>query len=98
MYMVKDYNISEYSYRKAKELNVELRQAQNKHKKIGVWKDGEHLVDIGAKNYKDFPQYLEMEAKGEVPKGYALDRKRLYKIRHKYDRGLAGFFANKLLW
>jgi len=96
--MVKNYEISEYSYRKAKELNVELRQAENKHKKIGVWKNGKHVVDIGAKNYKDYPTYLAMEQKGEVPKGYANERKRLYKLRHKYDRGEAGFYANKILW
>ncbi len=96
--MGKDYPISEYSYRKAKELNVEIKPAQNKHKKIDVFKNGKFIVSIGAKNYKDFPQYMEMEAKGEVPKGYALERRRLYKLRHKYDRGDAGFFANKLLW
>jgi ribosomal protein L7/L12 len=96
--MVKNYEISEYSYRKAKELNVELRQAENKHKKIGVWKNGKHVVDIGAKNYKDYPTYLAMEQRGEVPKGYANERKRLYKLRHKYDRGEAGFYANKILW
>jgi len=96
--MVKEYTITDYSYRKAKELGVELRQAENKHKKIGIYKDGKHIVDIGSKNYKDFPTYTMMEERGEVPKGYAADRRRLYKIRHKYNRGLAGFYANKILW
>jgi hypothetical protein len=96
--MGKDYTITDYSYRKAKELKVELRPAENKHKKIGVWKDGKHIVDIGAKNYKDYPTYMAMEEAGEVPKGYAMERKRLYKLRHKYDRGEAGFYANKILW
>ena len=93
-----NYVISDYSYRKAKELGVELKPAINKHKKIGVYKNGEHIVDIGAKNYRDYAQYLAMEERGEVPKGYAADRRRLYKIRHKYDRGPAGFYANKILW
>jgi len=93
-----DYKIKDYSYRKAKELKVELKPAENRHKKIGIWKDGKHIVDIGAKNYKDFPTYLEMEAKGEVPKGYAHDRRRLYKIRHKDNKGLSGFYASNLLW
>ena len=96
--MGKDYIISDYSYRKAKELGVELRQAINKQKKIGVYKDGKHIVDIGAKNYKDYPTYMAEEARGEVPKGYANERRRLYKLRHKYDRGEAGFYANKILW
>lgn len=93
-----NYTITEYSYRKAKELNVELRPAENKHKKIGVWKNGKHITDIGAKNYSDYPTYLAMEERGEVPKGYAMQRKRLYKQRHKYDRGEAGFYANRILW
>ena len=93
-----NYVITEYSYRKAKELNVELKPAENKHKKIGIWKNGKHIVDIGSKNYKDYPTYLAMEERGELPKGYAMERKRLYKQRHKYDRGEAGFYANKVLW
>jgi hypothetical protein len=96
--MVKEYKITDYSFRKARELGVELRQAINAHKKIGVYKDGEHLVDIGAKNYLDYPQYMELERQGKVPKGHAADRRRLYKIRHKYNTGLASFFANKILW
>jgi hypothetical protein len=96
--MVQQYKISDYSFRKAKELGVELRQATNAHKKIGVYKDGKHVVDIGAKNYLDYPQYMEKEARGEVPKGFANERRRLYKIRHKYNTGLAGFYANRILW
>lgn len=96
--MGKDYIIKEHSFRKALEYGVEIKPAENKHKKIGVWKNGKHIVDIGAKNYKDFPTYMEMEAKGEVPKGYAFERRRLYKLRHKYDKGEAGFWANKILW
>ena len=93
-----DYKITDYSYKRAKELNVELRPAENKHKKIDVYKNGERVATIGAKNYKDFPTYMLLEEAGEYPKGYAHDRRRLYKIRHKYDRGVAGFYANKILW
>ena len=93
-----DYTITDYSYKRAKELNVELKPAENKHKKIDVYKNGERITTIGAKNYKDFPTYMKMEANGEYPKGYAHDRRRLYKIRHKYDRGEAGFYANRILW
>ena len=96
--MGKPYDISDYSYRKAKELGVEIKPAENKHKKIDVFKGGVKVATIGARNYKDYPQYLAMEEKGDVPKGYAADRRRLSKIRHKYDRGEAGFYANRLLW
>ena len=43
-----NYEITEHSYKKAEELKVELRPAENKHKKIGIWKDGNHICDIGA--------------------------------------------------
>ena len=96
--MGKDYLITEHSYRKAKELGVELKPAENKHKKIDVFKNGKYITTIGSKNYKDFGTYLAMEERGEVPKGYAIERRRLYKQRHKYAKGDAGFFANRILW
>jgi hypothetical protein len=96
--MGKDYLITEHSYRRAKELGVELKPAENKHKKIDVFKNGEYMATIGSKNYKDYGTYLEMEARGEVPKGYSADRRRLYKQRHKYDKGISGFLANRILW
>jgi hypothetical protein len=93
-----DYKITEYSFKRAKELGVELKPAENKHKKIDIFKNGERVATIGAKNYKDFPTYMLLELQGKYPKGYAHDRRRLYKIRHKYDKGEAGFYANKILW
>ena len=93
-----DYKITDYSYKRANELGVELKPAENKHKKIDVFKNGERVATIGAKNYKDFPTYMLLEQQGIYPKGYSHDRRRLYKIRHKYDKGLAGFYANKILW
>lgn len=96
--MVKPYEITEHSLRKARELNVEIKPSTNKHKKLDVFKDGEKIATIGARNYSDFGTYLNMEARGELPKGYAADRRRLYKLRHKYDRGVNSFYANRLLW
>ncbi len=93
-----DYEITEHSYKKAEELKVELRPAENKHKKIGIWKDGNHICDIGAKNYKDFPTLLQMEHDGDLAVGEAHNKRRQYKIRHKYDRGDVGFWTNKILW
>ena len=59
-----DYNITEYSYKRAKELGVEIKPAENKHKKIDVFKKGERVATIGAKNYKDFPTYMLLEQQG----------------------------------
>lgn len=97
-YKMPDYKITQYSLDRAKELNVELKPANNKHKKIGIWKDGVHLTDIGAKNFLDYPSYLALEKAGEYPKWYASDRRRLYHIRHKYDKGPAGFYSGRILW
>tara|TARA_R110002167_G_scaffold297003_1_gene501363 strand:+ start:89 stop:376 length:288 start_codon:yes stop_codon:yes gene_type:complete len=93
-----NYEITEHSYRKAKELNVDLLPAENKHKKIGIWKNDKWLCDVGAKNYLDFPTLLKMEEDGELPSGHAHNKRRQYKIRHKYDRGETSFWTNKILW
>lgn len=93
-----DYTPSEKTLEKALELKVTIKPAENKHKKIGVWRGDVHICDCGAKNYKDYHQLLEMEKEGLVRKGYAGDKRRMYKIRHKYDRGETAFWTNKLLW
>ena len=93
-----DYEITKYTLDKAKALGVTLKPATNKHKKIGVYKDGVHLTDIGGKNYLDYPSYLALEKEGKYPKGYAADRRRLYHQRHRYDHKIAGFFSGRLLW
>jgi hypothetical protein len=49
----------------------------------------------------DYPTYLEKEKKGYFPKGYAKERRRLYKQRHEKDRnktGSNGWYADKILW
>jgi hypothetical protein len=95
------YVISEYSFKKAKELGVVIKPSTNPEKKIDVFKKGRKIASIGAKGYLDYPTYLKLEQRGKVPKGYADKRRRLYKIRHASDIGLSnknGYFANKILW
>jgi hypothetical protein len=49
----------------------------------------------------DYPTYLEKEKKGKYPKGYAKERRKLYKQRHEEDRhkkGTNGWYADKILW
>ena len=88
------YKISDYSYKKAKELNVEIKPSKNKNKKIDVYKKNQIIASIGAKGYNDYPTYLEKKGKE-----YANERKRLYKIRHKNDIHTGnGYYANKILW
>ena len=88
------YKISDYSYKKAKELNVEIKPSKKKNKKIDVYKKNQIIASISAKGYNDYPTYLEKKGKE-----YANERKRLYKIRHKNDIHTGnGYYANKILW
>lgn len=87
------YEITDYSKQQAKKLGVQIKPSQNANKKIDVFKNGEKIVSIGAKGYKDFPTFTN-----EKGLAFAKERQRLYKIRHKNNNGLAGFYADKILW
>lgn len=90
------YEITNYSYNKAKELGVKIKPSTNPKKKIDVFKDDKKVASVGAKGYKDYPTYIR-----EKGKSYADERRRLYKIRHAKDKdvkGTAGYFADKILW
>ena len=87
------YQITDYSYRQAKMLGVEIKSSTNKTKKIDVFKNGEKIASIGAIGYKDYPTYIN-----EKGKSYADTRKKLYYIRHSKNKGLNDFYAKKILW
>ena len=91
------YSITDYSYDRAKELNVIIKPSKKKNKKIDVFsKDNEYITSIGDSRFLDFPNYMI-----EKGKEYANERRRLYKIRHNKDRkitGSTGFYADKILW
>ena len=90
------YNITDYSKKQAKKLNVEIKPSSKKNKKIDVIKNNKVIVSIGDSRYNDYPTYIK--EKGKV---YADERRRLYKIRHKKDiqqKNTAGFYADKILW
>ena len=89
------YQITDYSYKQAEKLGVDIKPSKNKNKKIDVFKDGNKLASIGDKRFLDYPNYLKED------KSLAEQRRKLYKIRHEKDRkikGSAGFFADKILW
>ena len=95
------YNILPYSFRKAKELGVVIKPSSNILKKIDVFKNGKKVASIGARGMNDYPTYIEKEKKGYFQKGYAKERRRLYKQRHEKDRhktGTNGWYADKILW
>ena len=90
------YKISDYSYRKAILLGVDITPSRNKNKKIDVYKNGKKLVSIGFLGMKDYPTYVK-----EKGLSYANIRRKLYKIRNEKNRhkiGSAGFYADQILW
>ena len=95
------YTIKPYTKKQAKKLGVEVKPSTRLSKKIDVYKKGEKVASIGAKGMNDYPTYKEKERKGEIPKGTADKKRKLYKLRHQKDRtkkGTPGYFADQLLW
>ena len=86
------YNITQYTFDRAKELGVVVKPSTLKGKKIDVYEDNKKIASIGAIDYKDYPTYLK-----EKGKEYAEERQRLYHIRHK-ENTLNEKLALYLLW
>ena len=86
------YQISDYTKKRAKEINVEVRPSKNKNKKIDVYKEGKKIHSIGHANAKDYPTYLK-----EKGTEYANERRRLYHLRHTKD-SIGEYLAKWLLW
>ena len=90
------YHITEYTYKQAKKLGVEVKPSKTKGKKLDVFKDGKKVASIGALGMNDYPTYIR-----KFGKEFADIRRKLYKIRHEKDRhvkGSAGYYASNLLW
>jgi len=90
------YDITDYSFKQADKLGVEIKPSKNKKKKIDVYKAGKFVTAIGDRGMGDYPFYIKTEGKK-----YADERRRLYKIRHDKFRNIkdsTSFFADKILW
>ena len=93
------YNILDYTYAKAKDINVNVKPSTNSNKKIDVFKNGQKVASVGATGYLDFPTYIK--TKGLE---YALNRRRLYYARHNNEENIKNgkltpsFYAKYLLW
>ena len=90
------YQITSYTKKKAKELDVTVKPSTNKKKKIDVYKNNKKVASVGAIGYLDYPNFLKSKGKE-----YADEKRRLYKIRHSKDlkvKDSPGFYANNLLW
>lgn len=90
------YDITNYTLKQAKKIGVQVKQSQNKTKKIDVYKKGKKIASIGAYGMNDYPSYMKLRGNK-----YAKTRRKLYKIRHNKDRHKKwsnGWLADKLLW
>ena len=87
------YRITDYSFRQAHMLGVEIRPSTHPQKKIDVFKNGKRIARIGAIGYKDYPTYIR-----ERGRAYADERRLQYYKRHSRDHGLPGFYALNILW
>lgn len=90
------YDITDYSYKKAKKLNVSIKPSSEKGKKIDVFKDNKKIASIGDINFSDYPTYIK-------DKGlkYANERRRLYRLRHAKTaevKDSPSYFAMNILW
>lgn len=89
------YKITQYSYDRAKELDVEIMPSKKQKKKIDVYKDGKFVCSIGSVGYKDYPAYMLENV------DLAIRKRRAYKKRHDNDRHIRntpGYYADKILW
>jgi len=91
------YKITNYSYKKAEENDLNIVPSKKKNKKIDVYKNGEYIASIGDKRFYDYPTYLLDEKYG---KKYANERRKLYYKRHNANSSKysADNLAKLILW
>ena len=76
------YKITNYSYKRAEENNLNIVPSKKKNKKIDVYKNGEYIASIGDRRFYDYPTYILDEKYG---KKYADEGRKLYYKRHNLN-------------
>lgn len=98
------YIIRDWTKKQANKLGLQVFPAQNDKNKIEVYdENGVYVASVGALGSGDYAQYLHMEQQGQLDKGYADERRRLYHLRHRMEKGwnepmTRSWLAKKLLW
>jgi hypothetical protein len=90
------YQITNYTKRQAKKLNVDVKPSTRKNKKLDLYKNGVYIGSVGDSRYSDYPTYIKTHGIN-----YANERRRLYRARHEKTRGVVGsasWYASNLLW
>jgi hypothetical protein len=86
------YVITEYTKKKAREIDMEVRPSTHRGKKIDVYVDDVKIASIGDIRYKDYPTFLQQDGKA-----IAEEHRRLYHQRHTKET-LGEMLAKWLLW
>lgn len=86
------YTITDYTKKRAKEINVEVKPSTNPKKKVDVYRDGIKIDSIGAIGYSDYSTYIK-----DKGREFADKRRDLYHRRHR-EETLGGLLARWLLW
>jgi hypothetical protein len=86
------YTITDYTKKRAKEINVEVKPSTNPKKKVDVYRDGIKIDSIGAIGYSDYSTYIK-----DKGREFADKRRDLYHQRHQ-EETLGGLLAKWLLW
>ena len=95
------YKITQRTKDLAEKNNLLVYPSENLKYKLEVHSanDGSFLGYIGANNMLDYPNYLLLEKKGLVNKGFADKRRELYIKRHHKDINSGkGKLSYLLLW
>lgn len=83
------YEITKYSFDKAKKLGVTIKNSKLKNKKIDVFKDGVKVASIGDVRYTDYATTGNKE------------QRRRFKLRFDKSRKVVGsnsYWSDQLLW
>ena len=92
--------------KKADKLGLVLKRSTRKGKKLDAYDrlTGEKVGSFGALGFGDYPTFMAMESRGELPQGFAKKKRYLYRNRHFNYAALGrqdatpGYLAYMILW
>ena len=89
------YEITQYTYLKAKQYGLTVKPSSLKYKKIDVFKNDVKIASVGDTRYSDYPTMAMTDPQ------YAEKRRQLYHKRHKPELSAkysGEWLAGHLLW
>ncbi len=89
------YNITDYTFERAKEINVIVQPSKRKNKKIDVYNmEGQYITSVGYLSMSDYPTYIKTHGLD-----YANERrKRFYQRFNNIQVNTTMWYTAFLLW